>query len=193
MSTVDHVDTLARLLPPVAYASQASTMQAELRATAAPLDEAFEQALQLLREIDPRFTYNLLELFELNYGVPDNCSDLGLTVADRRLAIVQKLAELGGQTPAYFETLARSLGYEDAKVVEYLPWTCVADCTAPVVDGAWRFVWAIQTAMSERVTFFTCGSPCTEPLANWAFVEPLQCLMNRLKPAQTTCFIDLGV
>lgn len=193
MTHVDHAETLARLLPPLAYDPKAPALQAELQASAAVLDEAFDQVLLLLREIDPRFTYNLLELFEHNYGVPDYCADLALTVADRRLAVLQKLVELGGQTPAYFESIARALGYEDANVVEYLPWTCIDECTDPVVGDEWRFVWAIQTSVAERVTFFTCTSPCIEPLAAWGFIEPLSCLMQRLKPAHTTCYIDLGI
>lgn len=193
MTHVDHADTLARLLPPVAYDPQATTLQAELQASAAVLDAAFDQVLLLLREIDPRFTYNLLELFEHNFGVPDYCADLALTVEDRRLAVLQKLIELGGQTPAYFEAIARALGYDDAKVVEYFPWTCVDLCTDPLCDDTWRLTWAIQTALNERVTFFTCVSPCVEPLRNWALLEPLICVMRKLKPAHTHCYIDLGI
>ena len=193
MTHVDHADTLARLLPPVAYDPKAPALQAELQASAVVLDAAFDQVLLLLREIDPRYTYNLLELFEHNYGVPDYCADLALTVADRRLAVLQKLVELGGQTPAYFEGIARALGYEDAHVVEYLPWTCNSPCDSPISSDQWRFVWAIQTAQAERVTRFTCNSPCNEPLRSWSFIEPLLCLMNKLKPAHTLCYVDLGI
>jgi len=193
MSTANHLDTLKRLLPPQAYDVSAPPLQAELSSAAVVLDDAFDASLLLLREIDPSFTYNLLELFEFNYGVPDYCSDLALTVADRRFAVLQKLVELGGQTPAYFESIARALGYDDARVVEYAPWTCISPCNEAIADDQWRFVWAIQTSFSERVTHFTCTSPCNEPLANWSLIEPLSCVINKLKPAHTTCFIDLGI
>lgn len=193
MSAIDHADTLARLLPPVAYDPQAPSLKAELQAAAAVLDDAYAQVQVLRREIDPRYTYALLETFEHNYGVPDYCADLGLTVGDRRLAVLQKLVELGGQTAAYFEQLARALGYEDARVVEYLPFTCVSPCNDPVADDAWRLVWSIQTALAQRVTYFTCVSPCNEPLQSWALIEPLACVMQKLKPAHTNCFIDLGI
>lgn len=193
MSLAAHAETLASLLPPAVYDAQAEKVLAELRSAAALLDGATEQVDLLLREIDPRFTYNLLELFEHNYGVPDYCADLALTVADRRLAVLQKLVELGGQSRSYFVAIARALGYDDAEVVEYLPWTCIDTCVEPIADDEWRHVWAIQTASAERVTYFTCTSPCIEPLQNWALIEPLICVINKLRPAHTLAFIDLGI
>lgn len=193
MSTLDdQVDTLARLLPPVSYTAGDAVVQAELRSAAVLLDEATLAAVRLRAEADPRFTYELLDAFEETYGVPDNCADLELTVADRRLAVLAKIGELGGQTPLYFEQIARALGYADARVVEFLSFTCVDECTGALGSDAWRNVWSIQSPDATRITYLDCTGPCTERLSNWALIEALQCVINRLKPAHTLCYFKFG-
>ena len=115
------------------------------------------------------------------------------TVADRRLAVAAKIAERGGQTAKYYESIAIALGYLDAKVREYQAWTCVSDCDAPIAGEEWRYVWSIETEAVQRITYWTCIDACTDPLANWGVIEALACIMNRLKPAHTICYFDMGV
>lgn len=190
---MQHLEILTRLLPPVAYDAKADATADELSASATVLDEAMQLLEQLIAELDPRSTYSLLDDFERVYGLPDQCVYLTLpTVEERRLAVVQQIVARGSQTPAYFEGLAAALGYEGARVREYLPWTCVEPCTEPITTSAWRHVWGIESLPAERITFFTCTAPCTEPLANWSAIEPLSCVINRLKPAHTVCLFDFG-
>lgn len=189
-----HIDILARLLPPVAYDSRAPTLAAELTAMAALLDEVLYLAGVLDTELDPRGAYALLEEFEQTFGLPDACAAVeGQTTADRRLALVTRMTARGSQQPAYYEALAEALGYPGTRVYEYAPWTCVDTCAEPVATADWRFVWVMQMPQSERVTYFTAASPCTEPLANWSAIESITCVVNRLKPAHTTCYFDFGV
>jgi uncharacterized protein YmfQ (DUF2313 family) len=192
MSTVLHTEILARLLPPVAYAAMGESVQAELRSAAALLDDAWQTSLTLRTEADPRSTYDLLEEFEQAYGLPDLCGELELTVAGRRLSVVAKLAELGGQTPFYFEQIAVALGYPDAQVVEYLPTTCEDPCVYALAGAGWRNAWSIASNSPTRVTYLDCEGPCTEPFENWSLIEVLQCVINRLKPAHTVCYFDFG-
>jgi len=188
-----HLETLTRLLPPVAYQAQAEGVRAELVTTAKVLDEALASIETLMSELDPRTAYSLLEEWEHAFGLPDLCIDLMTpTVADRRLSVLQKMVARGGQSRAYFVAVAEALGYEGAVVQEYTPWTCIDTCVEPIADDDWRHVWAIQAPQSERITYFTCTSPCIEPLANWSAIEALSCVIGRLKPAHTICYIDLG-
>lgn len=191
---MQHLEILTRLLPPVAYDAKADATADELSAAASVLDEAFQLLEQLIVELDPRSTYSLLEDFERIYGLPDQCVFLTLpTVEERRLALVQQIVTRGtSQTPAYFEGLAAALGYEGARVREYLPWTCVDPCDEPITTSDWRHVWAIESLPAERITYFTCMAPCTEPLANWSAIEALSCVINRLKPAHTVCLFDFA-
>lgn len=188
----DFTDMLTRLLPPVSYGAADESLQAELRNAAALLHDTWSEAERLRREADPRVTTELLEDFEATYGVPDYCADMAMTVADRRLAVLGKIAEVGGQTPAYFERIARALGYTDARVSEYLAATCVSECTVALGGDDWRNVWSIQSSDATRVTYLDCTGLCTEPLANWSLIEALQCVINRLKPAHTLCYFSFG-
>ncbi len=188
-----HAEILARLLPPVSYATGAAALGAELAAMAALLDDALALGAVLDNELDPRATYALLEEFESTFGLPDACADVDLqTVADRRLALVTRIAARGSQQPAYYVALAESLGYPGASVYEYDPWTCTDTCAEPISGPDWRFVWALQLPGEGRITYFTANSPCTEPLANWSAVESITCAINRLKPAHTLCYFDFG-
>lgn len=190
---MDHAEILGALLPPVSYAPNSEVLAAELASAAALLDEALALVVELQRELDPRTTYSLLEDWETAYGLPDLCLDTASPVVEeRRLAVLQQMRARGSQTPAYYESLAHALGYEGARVIEYTPWTCVDTCVEPIAGADWRHVWAIQAPQAERITYFTCMSPCVEPLANWSALEALSCVLNRLKPVQTLCYIDLG-
>lgn len=192
MSTL-HTDTLARLLPPVAYDVRAPGLAAELAAMAALLDGVFDLGAFVDDELDPRTTYALLEEWEAAFGLPDACADVDFqTVADRRLALITRIAARGSQQPAYYEALADALGYPGARVYEYDPWTCVDTCAEPIAGADWRHVWALQVPGEGRITYFTAGSPCTEPLANWSAIEAISCVINRLKPAHTLCYLDFG-
>lgn len=188
-----HTDILARLLPPVAYASSAPALAAELQTMATLLDEALDLCGVLDAELDPRATYSLLEEFQRSFGLPDACADVDLqTVADRRFALVTRIAARGSQRAAYFVSLAESLGYPGARVYEYSPWTCTDTCVEPISGPDWRFVWALKLPGDGRITYFTANSPCNEPLANWSAVESITCIINRLKPAHTRCYFDFG-
>lgn len=189
----NHADILARLLPPVAYDVRAPALAAELAVIAMLLDEVLDLTAVLDAELDPRAAYALLDEFEQAFGLPDACAAVdGQTTADRRLALVARMTARGSQHPAYYVALAEALGYPGTRVYEYAPWTCTDTCAEPVAGADWRFVWVMQMPQDERVTYFTAGSPCTEPLANWSSVESIACVVNRLKPAHTTCFFDFG-
>lgn len=192
MSSV-HTDILARLLPPVAYDTRAPGLTAEIAAMVALLDEALGLSDVLDAELDPRSTYALLEEWEAAFGLPDACADLEYqTVSDRRLALITRIAARGSQQPAYYEALAAALGYPGSRVYEYDQWTCIDTCAEPIAGPGWQHVWALQIPQTERITYFVATSPCTEPLANWSAVETISCVINRLKPAHTLCYLDFG-
>ena len=186
------VDLLKRLLPPVSYYFDDAAVDAELKAVAQALQMGADGAWNLLVQLDPSLTSELLGEWELDFGLPDMCSALAETDQERRLALVAKIMEMGGQTPAYFEAVARALGYTEPRVREFTPFVCKSACDSPVAGEGWLHVWSLQSKDAVRVTYFMCGSACTEPLTNWSLIEPLQCVINRLKPAHTLCYFHFG-
>lgn len=90
----------------------------------------------LLEEIDPRTTYELLSDFERVYGLPESCVTGSLTTDQRRNALVSKLTNYGGQSPAYFLLVLERLGYVTNK------WTRLA----------WQFIASVQGWTTTNAT-----------------------------------------
>ena len=67
-------------------------------------------ALSLLDERDTRLTSDLLTDHEYDLGLPDECSSLSDSIAERRNQAHAKLTALGGQHKQYFIDLANALG-----------------------------------------------------------------------------------
>ena len=89
-------------------------------------------------------TYTLPD-WEKEYGLPDACSTAPRSTQARLAALRTKVSAFGGQSPAYFVCLARSLGY-DITITEPGQFQCdVTPCIEPNLFE----------------TFFTCdGGQC---------------------------------
>lgn len=92
----------------------------------------------LLKEIDPRTTYELLNDWERVHGLPDPCVIGDLTTDQRRAELVTKMTGTGGQSPAYYFGLLYRLGFVSEK------WT----------QRAWQFINSAQgwTASNASIT-----------------------------------------
>lgn len=180
-----HADLLKRLLPPTSVDPSGPVISAELAADGLALDRALASVDQLLLEMDPRTTSQLLADWERVVGLPDPCVTTAQTVDQRRAALVSKLAALGGQSRAYFIGLATTLGYPGATIDEYRPMTCNDTCTSALWSAADRFAWQINLPSTGGVFIANCNSACDSPLAAWGD-QAVECRINRYKPAHTT-------
>jgi uncharacterized protein YmfQ (DUF2313 family) len=136
----------------------------------------------LIREADPRTTNQLLVDFERVLGLPDSCVSDNQSVAERRLAVVAKITNLGGQSRQFFIDVAAAAGYT-VTLTEFRPLICEMDCESPVCDDDWAFAWQVNGALNT-VLESTCESPCEDPLGSWGN-ERLECVIERYKPAHT--------
>lgn len=180
---MSHTDLLRHLLPPASIDPQAPTMGAEIDAEGAALDGAQSTAAALLREADPRSAAAMFTDWERVAGLPDGCVAIGeQTAAQRRAALVARLTQLGGQTPAYFVGLAAALGYT-ITVTEFKPHTVLSAVNAPIYGTQWRYAWRVN-APAQTVTVFRVNGRVSDPLASWGNTI-LECVISRLKPAHT--------
>lgn len=142
--------------------------------------------------MNPASTVEMLLDWERVVG-PDLCRQDGATMAERRAAVVAKLAATGGQSRAYYTALAASFGYT-ITIVEYRPFragrSAAGDALTNDGDGdptdetAWTHWWTVQTH-SGSVTYFSAGiGAAGEPLARFGD-DLLECIINRYKPAHT--------
>lgn len=145
------------------------------------------RAIDLIDEVDPRTTSQLLTDWERVCNLPDNCSAATATTAqERRDAVVTRLAARGGQSLAYFREIAEQLGYQ-VEFTEYHPFTCGRSKCGDSLNGTGktRYIWKC-TVTGPRITRFKCGaSRCGEKLGKISRAQDLECLFHKLKPAHT--------
>lgn len=188
LTETDYLRQLQALLPPGPAwpKDDDATLTRLLGALAAELARVDGRAQQLVEEADPRTVAELFADWERVAGLPDACAQAfggDQTMAQRRAALVGRLTTLGGQSPAYFIGLAATLGYA-ITITEFRAHCVNDDVECPLYDTAWNFAWQVNAALNT-VTAITVDSTVEDPLAAWGNAL-LECVIKRLKPAQTT-------
>lgn len=193
----DYATVLQRLLPRGrAWLRQATkVMWPVLRGLTEHLGRFdMRAAILLRRESDPRYTIELLPDWERVAGLPDKCFPAALSISERQQALVAKLTMRGGQSRAYFLSLAERLGYQGVTITEFSPFMCgISPCGDN--GGRWeighpdmRFWWEV-TVPDPRLTWFRCGEgggQCgIDPMVRIKRAEDLECVFRRYKPAHT--------
>ena len=195
LTAADYLAQLQALLPQgFAWPRQADAALTKLLlAWADELARVDGRAADLVEEADPRTTAELLADWERVAGLPDPCvAALGVsqTAAQRRAALVAKLTTIGGQSAAYYIALAASLGYT-ITVTEFSPFQAGSDAGDALTNDGWRFVWQVNAPEASIVEFSAGRSSAGEPLRAWGN-ELLECVINRLKPANTYVLFAYG-
>lgn len=150
----------------------------------------------LFREADPRTTLELLVDWERVAGLPDACAGAPDNIAERQVALANKVAQRGGQSIGFFTDIADRLGYY-VEIVETD--ACKAGFRAGTAcfGDDWRFSWIVRVVVSSaeyRSSYaqFVAGSRAGERLRGFSALS-LECLFNRAKPAHTTIIFDYEV
>jgi len=145
------------------------------------------RALQLIEEIDPRTTYELLIRWESVAGLPDPCAGDVQSLAGRRKRLLSTITARGGARPAYFTALAADLGFY-IEIDECLPASVDRDCNWQLWADTAAYCWRVRAPLTS-VEYADCTSGCDEPLRLWGNA-PLECAIERRKPAHT--FVYFG-
>lgn len=161
-------------------------------------DVAAAAALLLVVESDPRYTAALLPDWETAFGLPDPCVNKVLSLADRRTALVNKMTTQGGQSRAFFISVAAALGYT-ITINEFVPFqfglSSFGGSHGEFQGPQCRFYWQV-TITGPRLTRFQFGQ---SSFGRDSFLEiikavDLECVFTRWKPAHTIVLFDyLGV
>lgn len=159
----DFVQTLKQLLP------RGRAWQRGLGTVAHALYEGLvveagrvkDRAEELLAEMDPRTTTELIADWERVCGLPDPCTTAPTTLADRRAAVVARLTSRGGwsggPSEPFLIRLMVALGYAEESIVirrNHLdPFTCESECDDFLYsdDGGWRFLWEIIAVHNDTL------------------------------------------
>lgn len=179
-----YLGLLQKLLPPgfAFNREDGSTLAKVLNAFADEFSRVDVRVEGLLREADPRQASELLPDWERITGLPDACVGIIGTVDARRRAVAQRLGNIGGQTIAYFISLAQQAGFL-VTISEFKPFQAGSDAGDPLTNDDWRHTFRVN-APAESVQYFKAGSRSGEPLAIWGN-DALECAIDRTKPAHT--------
>lgn len=147
----------------------------------------------LFNERDTRYTDELIGAHETDFGLPDECTDSGITLSERRTELNTKLRAHGGQHPQYYIDLAADYGYT-ITITEYTPFWCGLGVMGdPCGDQEVIFVWKVTIDYAGgSIVYFTSGaSVCGDPLIKASGIDTLVCLLTRYKPAHTHLIYEL--
>lgn len=184
----DYLAQLQALLPlgPAWPKEDTAPLTRLLNGLAQELARVDGRARQLVEEADPRTVAELFADWERVAGLPDACVQAfagDQTVAQRRSALVGRLATLGGQSAAYYVGLAASLGYA-ITITEFTEHAVTDDVEHPLYSQAWNFAWQVNAALNT-VNDLTVEGVVEDPIAAWGN-SLLECVIKRLAPAQST-------
>lgn len=180
-------DQLRRLLPPgLIWPDSRSNLSSLFLALAPALSNVHNRLLELIEEVDPRTSTELVDEWIRALGLPDPCLELPPTLQERRDLIVEKLASGGGQDRQFYIDLATRLGYA-ITITEFKPFECNKGVCGDQVGGqdSDRFYWRVTVA-DPRITWFRAGeSRIGDRLGLIARAEDLECILEFAKPAHS--------
>ncbi len=194
----DYVSQVKALLPPGPAwprGDAASLFAMFIEVWASEFARTHERIEVLLDEADPRKTLECFEEWLDEWGIPDECLKAwagitrdSMTVTELRRSLLHKIRTPGGQSAAYFISLAKVFGYT-ITVEEYTPWHVLRSVNDLFASEDWHYCWRVTSyfeGASNMAYHNTLGS-VREPLAWWGD-GLIECLITRYKPAHTRVF-----
>lgn len=171
-TALDYREQLRKLLPSgrIWPTAEDSLLMRLLHGLAEELARVHQRTLDLIGELDPRTTSEMIDDWERALGLPDPCAEPPATLEARRAEVVRKLTKTGNQSPQFFIDVAALFGFT-VTITEFY--------------DADPFKWRVN-APEETVTYFRAGAGrAGDRLATWGN-HLLECVIERLKPAHTT-------
>jgi uncharacterized protein YmfQ (DUF2313 family) len=141
---------------------------------------------EVVNEYNPQKTTALIQEWEEFVGIPDSCIPVASTIEQRRLNVLLKLSGINVTTEKQFKNVASILGYniEVSNGVSTstfpltLPFLLISEASAP-------FTIVITLPSSIQPSGFPLTFPFTLTSQQPAILD---CLFNKLKPANTQLF-----
>jgi uncharacterized protein YmfQ (DUF2313 family) len=186
-TAAEYREQLKQLLPPgqAFPRDPGTTLHDLLDGMSIELARVDERGFTMPLEANPATTTELLRDWERVAGLPDRCSGvLEETIQGRRNALLTKLASTGGQSIAYFTSIAAALGYE-VTITEFRPFKVGVSVVGDAfTNGDWQFAWQVNGPETTVLAFRAGLSAVGEPLRSWG-TGSLECKIRQLAPAHT--------
>lgn len=181
-----HADSLADYLPGGKLFEAARITDSNFRKLLLGLAGELFTAEGYLKTVSNEYDINtttlLIDEWEGALGIPDTCFSGDGSLDDRRRDVLVKLASLGVQTPEDFEALGDIFGVS-VEVNPGIEFASVFPMVFPFI-----FFDTVKQARFTIIVDFTVEAASRFPLTfpftfGSAGINTLECLFNRLKPA----------
>lgn len=191
---LDFTERLWALLPrgPIWEARAGSNLRKLLTALAQEPSRAYQRDQDLLAEMDPRTTTELISDWERVVGLPDSClAEVPTDLQERRDLVTARWVKRGaaaggvsgGPDVSFLNGLIGEMGWGPT---EYLirrfhrqPFNCQSQCTDPLntADAGWRYVYEViaKHRTAELDHYLRCQIEERYGLSGieWVFAFPL--------------------
>lgn len=169
-------------------AAPGSTLLRLLDGFSAELARVDARAADLIEEMDPRTTDELLEAWLALYGVPDECSPLNPNPDDERTQLLQKVTVQLSQNPAFYVALAAAIGYAGAEVAEHPEFKADQGSAGDAIHApGWAHAFSVRTA--DAAAYLRAGESAAGDMLGFYAAEFLKCLVLDARPAHSFAFI----
>ena len=147
---------------------------------------ADERADDLINELDPRTTDEMLPDWEELTAINDSCSPVAEGKAERRRRVVEKLTSRGGSSPSYFVRIAAALGIP-VTIQEFQPFRVDRNRVEQHLNGEeWKnWFWVIAPSYLRKL-FRVDKNRVGDRLVQTD--SDLECAIREAKPANTEVF-----
>jgi uncharacterized protein YmfQ (DUF2313 family) len=184
---------LASLMPTgalwTAVGEDDSRMRQVLAGIAPTLERLEAAGYDLLTELNPATTVALIDDWEAVYGLPDACMTPATTLQQRRDRVLGRIRELGGQSKQYIVDVCARYGYT-VTITEQRYFRAGLNRAGQPANGAAHVMSFVVNYPSQAVQRFRAGkSRAGDPLVTYDN-DSLECIINRIKPAQTFAFFN---
>ena len=179
-------EQLHALLPPGrAWPAEPGTaLNSLVEAFAAGMWELDLSGSNLLDDIRPNTTVDLISDWERAVGLPDTCTVIGGSLAVRRASVLEKLVAKSSPSASEFQRIGMLYG-TDIVVEEHDQTRANLISGLNTNGGRWRFVWWISIPTSADVTRLDTVSDVQTPFKSVGRNSELECRLRRAAPAHT--------
>ena len=194
MNQEDYKRLLRKLLPLGLVWSEAedSNLLKLLSARGARCEEIDGKGLDLVNELIPDTTDELLYEWELVCGLPDTClgalGDYEQTASERRENVLAQLRASGSLSVQFLINVAANAGYT-ITIQEFSRFQAGSQAGDPLTNAGWDFVFDV-TSDDFTAKHFTAGSKAGEPLVVYGN-STVRCLIEKFKPSGTIAAFNL--
>lgn len=141
-----------------------------------------QRADDLMVEIDPAKTTELINRYEKLCGLPDSCAPPGVqTLQQRQQRLDAKVNLVGGINEQFYRSQLDALGYTTATIDQFQN---LDDSPNPEWGDKYRFYWRVNIPADANVAWQTCISACNSAIRTWGDTVA-ECVIDKLCPSHT--------